>query len=551
MTSERKARTQRKRSMAWLLLLSAMVLLSSAIALTAIGAVAASRLHVEVTTADMIEWILPPPLKFWRRLSHRDGWPPGWFREPGQGGIPKAEPDDLAPSSEMPFPALLAQPDLVADVAEGVLPSVVNISTSRVVRGTGGTQMMPFSSDPMLQWFFRHGAIPRQAPRERLQRSLGSGVIVSKEGLILTNQHVVEQADVIRVILHDGTDLNATVVGSDSHTDLAVLRLTGDEAPALSPLSLGRSEDLRLGQIVLAVGNPFGLSGTVTMGIVSAKGRTGMGITDYEDFIQTDAAINPGNSGGALVSLDGELVGINTAIVSRSGGSQGIGFAIPSDMARAIMAELVERGEVEWGWLGVYIQDLEPDLAEAMDIDGRRGALVAQVPADSPADRAGIQPGDVVVSLDDEVIQGADRLRTAVALHAPGTHVEVGIVRDGELRVVEVELGDLERSKANSEVEIEPDGPLAGLSVQTLDASNRREHGLPDSVTRGLLITALEEGSPAWLAGLRVGDVLLESNKEPLEEPGDLRQIEAGGGSHLLLLVAREGTTLFVAVPLG
>ncbi len=543
-------KTSPRSSLTWLVVLSAMGLLTFAVAATAIGAASVGRLHLGLTEADVVAWILPPPLKLWRRLGHQLEWPSVWHREPGQDPS-KTRPEMLDSSPSPPLQALISQPELVADVAERVLPSVVNISTSRIVRTSSGGHLMPYSSDPLLQRFFGQGLTPHELPRERLERSLGSGVIVSAEGLVLTNHHVIEQADEIRVTLQDGSELEASVVGSDSHTDLAVLRLSADVLPPLTPLPLGDSEGLRLGQIVLAVGNPFGLSGSVTMGIVSAKGRSGMGIADYEDFVQTDAAINPGNSGGALVSLDGELVGINTAIFSRSGGSQGIGFAIPSAMARPIMDDLVEHGEVSRGWLGVYIQDLEPDLAVAMKLEGQHGALVAQVPEGSPADREGILPGDLVVSFDGESIDGSAELRVAVAMRPPGSEVELGLVRGGRLVTFEVELGDLDQRAESSEVAERQEGPLAGLSLQTLTPANRREHGVPDSVSTGLLVTGVDEGSPAWREGLRQGDVLLEANREPLTVPGDLRKVEEDGASHMLLLVTRQGATLFMAVPLS
>jgi len=551
MNPPNETRKRSRRPLTWLVALAAMGMLTAIIGLTAVGAATASRLHLNLDAPDVIDWIIPPPLKLWRRWAPHVDWPPPWLSESGNGGMPKAKPEQLAPSVSTPLLARPAEEDLVADVAEQVLPSVVNISTSRMVHSAGNSQSTPFSSDPMLQWFFHQRATPQQAPREQLQRSLGSGVIVSSDGLILTNHHVIDKADEIRVTLHDGHELRATVVGSDSHTDLAVLRLEGDELLALPPLSLGESNDLRLGQIVLAVGNPFGLSGSVTMGIVSAKGRSGMGIADYEDFIQTDAAINPGNSGGALVSLDGELVGINTAIVSRSGGNQGIGFAIPSAMARTIMDELVEHGEVTRGYLGVYIQDLDAGLAEAMDLEGNKGALVAQVPDGSPADLAGVQVGDLVVSLDGKSIESADALRTSVALHAPGARITLGVVRAGESASVELVLGELQDEAEMSELSPGTDGPLQGLSVRALSVSDHRELGISASLEHGLVVTHVEEGSRAWQAGLRQSDVLLEADRKPLDQPGELRAALRGEGGHLLLTVWRRGAALFVAVPKG
>ena len=325
----------------------------------------------------------------------------------------------------------------IPDIAERVVDSVVNISTSKAVRG-GPAEADPFFTDPDSPGF---GTRPSQ---KRLA-SMGSGVIVTSGGRILTNAHVVNGADDIKVTVQDGTDYEAKIVGIDPKADLAVLQLKG-KVPALRPLSFGDSSQLRLGEVVLAVGNPFGVGKSVTMGIVSAKGRGNMGIEEYEDFIQTDAAINQGNSGGALVNLRGELVGINTAIASRSGGYQGIGFAIPSNMARPIMEMLVKDGKVVRGFLGVNIQTVTADVAKENNLGVTRGAVVASVQPNSPAALAGLVTGDVIVALNGSEIRSSDVLRNTIALLRPGTTVDLEVVGRGaaaKKKVIKAKLGEL------------------------------------------------------------------------------------------------------------
>jgi len=324
----------------------------------------------------------------------------------------------------------------IPDVAERVVDSVVNISTSKAVRG-GPAEWDPFFTDPDSPGY---GSRPSQ---QRLA-SMGSGVIVSAGGRILTNAHVVNGADDIKVTVQDGTEYEAKVVGIDAKADLAVLQLKG-KVPVLKPLSFGDSSRLRLGEVVLAVGNPFGVGKSVTMGIVSAKGRGNMGIEEYEDFIQTDAAINQGNSGGALVNLRGELIGINTAIASRSGGYQGIGFAIPSNMARPIMEMLVKDGRVVRGYLGINIRTVTPELAKEHNLGATRGAVVADVEENGPAAKAGLASGDVIVSINGNEIRSGDILRNTIAMIRPGTTVDLEVVGRGNAakKVIKAKLGEL------------------------------------------------------------------------------------------------------------
>ena len=328
----------------------------------------------------------------------------------------------------------------ISDVAERVVDSVVNISTSRGTND-GPAAFDPFFNDPMSPWY-------GVDPGPRRQMSKGSGVIVTAGGRILTNAHVVKGADVIKVSLQDGSDHEAKLVGIDHKVDLAVLQLEG-ALPPLKPLPFGDSTRLRLGEVVLAIGDPFGVGKSVTMGIVSAKGRGGMGIEEYEDFIQTDAAINPGNSGGALVNLRGELVGINTAIASKSGGYAGIGFAIPTSMARPIMDMLVKDGRVVRGYLGVNIQTVTSAMAKEHKLGAARGAVVASVQPNSPAARAGLAEGDVITALDGTEVRNSDVLRNTIAMTRPGTVVELAVFdRGGGKKLLKAKLGELPEPRA-------------------------------------------------------------------------------------------------------
>jgi serine protease Do len=330
-------------------------------------------------------------------------------------------------------PAVLTD-GAIPDIAERVVDSVVNISTSHAVE-VGPASFDPFFSNPFSPGF--------GDPGDRKAMSKGSGVIVTASGRILTNAHVVKDADDIKVTLHDGNDYDAKVVGVDPKADLAVIQLKGN-VPVLKPLTFGDSSALRLGDVVLAIGDPFGVGKSVTMGIVSAKGRGGMGIEEYEDFIQTDAAINPGNSGGALVNLKGELVGINTAIASKSGGYAGIGFAIPTNMARPIMEMLIKDGRVSRGYLGVQIATVTPLVAKENNLGAQRGALLAVIDPKGPAARSGLVAGDVVVGLNGTEIKTHDVLRNAIAMIKPGTVVELQVVhKNGSKDVVKAKLGEL------------------------------------------------------------------------------------------------------------
>jgi serine protease Do len=427
----------------------------------------------------------------------------------------------------------------IADIAERATPSVVNVASRRMVKR--GQQQ-----DEMFRFFFG----PRGGePEEREQHGLGSGVIYSKDGLVLTNNHVIEGADEITVQTSDGTDYQAEVVGTDEKSDVAVLRLQGT-LKDLVPIAVGDSTSLRVGDVVLAIGNPFGFSQTVTMGIVSAKGRSETGIVKYADFIQTDAAINPGNSGGALVNMNGELVGINTAIISRSGGYQGIGFAIPSNMARQIAQSLLKHGRVVRGWLGIGIQDVDPTLASAMGLPTADGVLVSDVEPGSPADKGGLARGDVILTVDGKKTNSSTQLRNLIADAGSNTKVSLGLLRNGKPQTLSLTLGELagDKPKVAPEAAARPE-VSKGLSVDAITPRIREQLQLPPSLKQGIVVTSVAPGSTAAESGLSPGDVIVEVNKQPVPNVQAFRDIyKKAGGKSVLLLIYREGRTRFVVL---
>jgi serine protease Do len=429
----------------------------------------------------------------------------------------------------------------LADVAEQALPSVVNVSSTRVVQ----TKRSPFFSDPFFRRFFGNPDVPP----EREARSLGSGVIISEDGTVLTNSHVVDKAEDIRVTTADRREYKAKIVGSDPKSDVAVITLQG-KIKGLKPIRIGDSDRMRLGNVVLAIGNPFGVGQTVTMGIVSATGRANVGIAAYEDFIQTDAAINPGNSGGALVNMAGELVGINTAILSRTGGYQGIGFAIPTNMAVPIKTSLLKHGEVRRGFLGVTIQDLTPELAKAMGLKRTKGVLVADVTEGSPADEAGMKRGDIIIAIDDRKVNSTGRLRNLVASHRPGEKVEVKFLRGEDAKSTTVKLAKLPASMETAAERREPEeGQMGGLSLRSLTPQLRERLNVPPQVRQGVVVVDIARGSAAARTGLEQGDVILEVNRKAVGSPSQFAQRYRAVGSRVLLLVYRKGSTIFLVMP--
>ncbi len=419
----------------------------------------------------------------------------------------------------------------IAPMLEKVLPAVVNISTRAQTRSV----RHPLLDDPFFERFFN---IPGSRGRERQQQNLGSGVIVDADkGYILTNYHVIEGADEITATLRDQRQFKAEVVGTDPEVDLALVRI---KAKDLVALPVADSDEVRVGDFVVAIGSPFGLGQTVTYGIVSALGRSGLGIEGYEDFIQTDASINPGNSGGPLVNMNGELVGVNTAIVGPSGGNIGIGFAIPGNMASIIMGHLSEYGEVRRGQLGLVIQDLTPGLAQAFNMQRRGGAVVAQVTPGSAAEQAGLRSGDVIVSLDGRDISGSSDLRNAIGLLRVGTRINIDVLRKGKIKTLQAEIAD---PLAVSIPAASVSKHLSGAILGAIDDN----HHLAGHV-EGVQVLEIERGSPAWSAGLRVDDIIVSVNQLPVSSVDEVMLAVRRNADTMLLNIRRGNGAMFVVI---
>jgi serine protease Do len=441
-----------------------------------------------------------------------------------------------------------------APVVKEVAPSVVKVYTMTKMKETSFRDT-PWLNDPFFRRFFgEEFDRPGQQRKSYTppQHGLGSGVIVTKDGYILTNNHVVDDADQVKVALQDGREFTAKVVGKDPKSDVAVVKIDAKELPALK---MADSDKIEVGDIVLAVGNPFGIGQTVTMGMVSATGRATLGL-DYEDFIQTDAAINPGNSGGALVDTEGRLIGINTAILSRSGGNQGIGFAIPTNLARDIMESLIKDGKVTRGYLGVMIQDVTPALAKEFKLKDDQGALVGDIVPKGPADKAGLKNGDVILEFNGKPVKDSRHLKLEVARAKPGETVPVKILRENDSKTLNATLRELpgpeKLAKAESNDADETDA-LHGVSVTDLSAQARRQFNVPRDI-QGALVTDVDPGSAAAEAGLKPGDVIMEINRKAVASAEDavkltdnakdkttLLRVWSGRGSHYV--VVDEGKT--------
>jgi len=437
-------------------------------------------------------------------------------------------------------------PESFSKLVKKARPSVVNISTVKVIKGRGLAPMpfrggRPFGPDDPFKDFFDR-FFRDQIPKEHRKKSLGSGFIIDKDGFILTNNHVVENTDEIMVKLADEKEFPAKIIGRDPKTDLALIRIETDRP--LKPLPLGDSDKLEVGDWVVAIGNPFGLGDTVTAGIVSAKYRH-IGAGSYDNFIQTDASINPGNSGGPLLNTSGEVIGINSAIFSRSGGSIGIGFAIPINMARDLLPQL-KKGKVVRGWLGVMIQKITPELKDKLKLKGERGALVADVTANGPADKAGIKRGDVIMSFDGKVIKQMKDLPYIVGTTPVDKTVLVEVIRKGQKKDFQIKLGELKEGKESKETGQEK--PYLGMTVEELTPQLARNLGI--SETSGLVVVQVNNNTPAAEAGLKQGDIILEIDQITVKklEQFNKKIQDYKKGDNILFLIKRGGSTLYLTL---
>ena len=425
-------------------------------------------------------------------------------------------------------------------VAKSSIPTVVFIKVEQTVEAVAGPFQYnnPFElfEDDVFRRFFGH-RFPQMKPSKKYhQTGWGSGFIISDDGYILTNHHVVGEADKIVVRLKDGREFEAEIVGTDPKSDVALIKAKGvDNLPALP---LGDSETLEIGEWVMAIGNPFGLSHTLTVGVVSAKGRTSMGITDYEDFIQTDAAINPGNSGGPLINLRGEAVGINSAIFSKSGGYMGIGFAIPINMVKTIKEQLIAHGKVNRGYLGIGVQELTQELASYFNLESTEGVIIAQIDEDSPAEKYGLKRGDVLLEMDGKPVKSVGHFRNIIALSIPGTEIELKVIRNGALHSLQVTLGSVSETEGDRLVSQDVIEKL-GFIVQDLTDEISATYGYKN--IKGVLISTVQAGSPAALAGLRPGMLIIEVNRSNVSNVAEFdKAFQASRESKKLLLLVRD-----------
>ena len=433
--------------------------------------------------------------------------------------------------AQWPYPTGSDGKPTLAPMLKQVTPAVVNIAV--ITRKQAPRH--PMLDDPFFRRFFNLPGPQRGQPRQ----SVGSGVIVdAEEGYVMTNHHVVSDADKLVVTLADRRSFEADVLGSDEGTDIALLRIEADD---LTAISFGDSDELEVGDFVLAIGNPFGIGQTVTSGIVSALGRTGLNVGGYEDFIQTDASINPGNSGGALVDLDGKLIGVNSAIMTMAGGNVGIGFAVPAAMAREIMDQLIEFGEVRRGQLGIHIQDVTPSIAEALNLDTAVGALVSQVLPGSAAEEAGLQAGDVIVAIDGRPVENSAGLRNMIGLMRLGTDMEIRYIRDGELNTMTARTG---RSSSQVLAESEAVDKFRGAEFRDIDPSHPRY-----ATVEGVLVADVEEGSHAERNGLREGDIVTAVNRVKVRSVAEFSEVAAAAGGAIALNILRGSARVFLVIP--
>jgi len=446
-------------------------------------------------------------------------------------------------------------PESFADLAEKLLPAVVNISTTQVIEGRPGVEMPRVPPGSPFEEFFKE-FFERNRPQQQQRRatSLGSGFFIDTAGYVVTNNHVIQDADEIAVVLNDDTRLEAEVVGRDPKTDLAVLKV--NPPAGLTAVEWGDSDDSRVGDWVIAIGNPFGLGGTVTTGIISARGRD-INAGPYDDFLQTDASINRGNSGGPMFNLDGGVIGVNTAIFSPSGGSIGIGFAIPSNSAKAVVRQLIEHGTVRRGWLGVHIQAVTDDIAETLGLEDAEGALVASVIEDGPAEKAGIKNGDVILEFDGKKVEKMRRLPRIVADTEVGKSVDVTVWREGRATELEVEIGALEEgekqlaARGSDRRDTSDSVEVLGLTLAGIDDKLRERFNL-DGDTKGVVVTDIDATGTAAEKGVRPGDVVVKVSQDEISSPGEVAakidEAREAGRRSVLFLLEGQGGLRFVAL---
>lgn len=450
----------------------------------------------------------------------------------------------------LPYPApnvprqIMETSKAFSEIVSAVSPAVVNISTTKVFK----RDSEPLFEDPFFDFFKPFHDL--RMPKKWKEQSLGSGVIVSSDGYIITNNHVVEKSDEIKVTLLDKRMFKGRIVGADPKTDIAIVKI---DAANLPTIPWGDSEKLQVGEFVLAIGNPYGLSHTVTMGIISAVGRANVGIADYEDFIQTDAAINPGNSGGPLVNIKGELIGINTAIFSKTGGYQGIGFAVPTNMVRPLMSQLIQKGKIIRGWLGVTIQEMTPEIAQKFGLEKSRGALVSDVTKGSPAEKAGILRGDIVIEFNRKEVKDVASLRNMVSQSKVGSDVLIKILRSGKEYTVRLVVAELPREVTEVAPDQMPDdsemGAFTGLTVMGLTKEIARQLGLSKD-ERGVVVVKVEPATPADEAGIKKGDIIKEIDRKQISNLEDYNRIASitKRNDTVLLFVARGDKKFYVTL---
>ena len=466
------------------------------------------------------------------------------FRAAATGAVTPsaAPPEAIQKPAVSPMNAAKQMSQAFVEVSRKVTPSIVMIvNEEKLENALGNGAMNRYFQDDFFRNFFDFS--PRQ--REQVQKTLGSGVVISPDGYIITNNHVVDNSSRLQVTLADGRKMPAKIIGKDAKTDLALIKV---EASNLTPVHFGNYDDVQVGEWVLAVGSPFGeaLHQTVTAGIISAKGRSNVGIADYEDFLQTDAAINPGNSGGALVDLDGNLIGINTAIVSSNGANAGVGFSIPVNMVERITSQLKENGHVIRGYLGVTIQDLTPEMKKSLNAENYNGAVVSSVESGSPAEKAGLKQYDIIISVNDHPVKSNAEVRDAIASLKPESQARLAVMRDGKEITVDAIVGEMKGDVSASGRQGRQE--KLGLELQTLTPDIARQVGSDHS--RGVVVTSVQPGSLADEAGLQEGDVIFQANRTDIRSVRELENTIDNSASSILLAVDRQGATFFVSLQL-